>query len=234
MTPVPSRARSRSPSARMSALGPSIGSPAKNAAWAGPAVAARPASSASRKVRSGGSAHRGVGTGEGSQSYAVPTTPSARDSCAHSASWPRSAASSQPSSAASVVPDAPCDRPVGAQLAAREQAQARAPQKHVADRLRLLEARREGGLGEQVGQLGDDRRRQLRALARDGEHLVGGVPVAARQRGVRRLGHTRRRAAGRRDRPTRRAGSRACGRARRAPRARRGGRRPSSPSAATS
>ena len=102
-------------------------------------------------------------------------------------------------------------------------------------RLRLLVARRERRLGEQVGQSGDDRLRELAALGCDLR-----APARRHGRSGRRV--RRRRSSGtpsttraaRRGRSAARAGSRACGTAHRGRRARRAGRRPASPSAARS
>ena len=69
-----------------------------------------------------------------------------------------------------------------AELARGEQPEAGAAQQHVADAARLLVARRERDLGEQVGAVRDDRLRQLSALAGDLEHLERGVPVARGER----------------------------------------------------
>ena len=74
------------------------------------------------------------------------------------------------------------------QIAGRQQPEAGAPQQHVADRAGLLVANRERDLGEQVGQPRDDRLGQLRPLASDGQHIVCGVAVAARERGVSGVG----------------------------------------------
>jgi hypothetical protein len=70
----------------------------------------------------------------------------------------------------------PAAGPLAGELSRGQQPQAGAAQEHVADAARLLAARRERDLGEQVGQARDDRLGQLAALGRQREHLVGGVP----------------------------------------------------------
>ena len=75
------------------------------------------------------------------------------------------------------------------QLACGEQAEARASQQHVADAAGLLLACRLGDLGEQVGQAGDDRLRQLAAVGGEREHVVGGVAVAGGERRIGLGGH---------------------------------------------
>ena len=132
------------------------------------------------------------------------------------------------------VRDAPRGLAARADLAAGEQPQPRAPQQDVAERARLLAARRVDDLGEQVRQLGDDRLRRARA-ARAPRRARRARRGRSAPRGRRTSRPGRRRpAAGPRARRSRRAGSRACGTARRAPRDRRAGRRSSSPSAARS
>ena len=70
------------------------------------------------------------------------------------------------------------DRLGAAQLRRGEHAEPGAAQQHVGDRARLLEPGRDRRLGEQVGLSGDDRRRQLGALAGEPQHVAGRVAVA--------------------------------------------------------
>ena len=126
---------------------------------------------------------------------------------------PRPSRARRPSASATGVTDSGV-----AQLRRGEQAEAGAAQEHVGDRARLLEPRRDRRLGEQVGLAGDDRRRELGALAGEPQHVARGVPVAEARaaRGSPPAGRPRRgpRAGrGRARRRPSRAGCRRCGRA---------------------
>ena len=104
--------------------------------------------------------------------------------------------------------------PAGAvpgELVRRQQPETGAAQQHVPDAARLLAARSEGDLGEQVGQTGHDRLGQLPAFCGEREHVVGGVAVAGGERSVGLLGHPLHARQIRQRRRPARAGSRACG-----------------------
>ena len=136
------------------------------------APARRARSRARRATRARASAHPVT---------ASTTIPSAAASCVEARrSRPPGARASQPSSS----PSAAATRSSVSRrrhLARREQAEARAAQQHVADAARLLGAHGVDGLGEQVGEALDDRRREVRALGGDPQHRRGLVTVARRR-----------------------------------------------------
>ena len=228
-----------------SVLGPAIGSPCNTPAVAGP-LAARAAAPVVRVVvmirvlmrrmgsrtapRRWGQRRKlvsGASTGMDGQSYGVGCRPMPSRAASRPQAAVRRPSGRRPS---------PARPPPRVRRARRPARLRRHPWRPAAPAVCGAAARRPANrparpgagaahLGQQIRQPVDDRLGQLPALGGDREHVVRGVAVARGERGRPRLGKRLPRAAVPPGRRPRRAGSRACGTARRARRARQAGRR---------